>query len=231
MIFPASPRPPHDIATPPPLPRPSTTTRTLPCHAPAASPPPAPRSPSPSFVACSDPGVHRKSSPAGRLARPRRIRPGRRASSVRHAAEGGQRHRAHLHRLGSEERGSSARGGRGDERAGARGAARRRWRRTTRWRTCTCTPLDLPAKNPTQYKFVQFDWNPAGHEPAGVYDLPHFDFHFYTVSRRSAELDPAERSAVRDEGGELSRARVSRSVLPRRGDGGRRSGRGGRRSR
>ena len=43
--------------------------------------------------------------------------------------------------------------------------------------------LDLPAQNPTPYKFVQFDWNPAGHEPAGVYDLPHFDFHFYTVSR------------------------------------------------
>ncbi|MEO8621679.1 MAG: DUF5602 domain-containing protein [bacterium] len=43
--------------------------------------------------------------------------------------------------------------------------------------------LDLPAKNPTQYKFVQFDWNPAGHEPAGVYDVPHFDFHFETVSK------------------------------------------------
>ena len=41
--------------------------------------------------------------------------------------------------------------------------------------------LVLPAQNPTPYKFVQFDWNPAGHEPAGVYDLPHFDFHFYTV--------------------------------------------------
>jgi hypothetical protein len=41
--------------------------------------------------------------------------------------------------------------------------------------------LDLPAQNPTPYKFVQFDWNPVGHEPAGVYDLPHFDFHFYTV--------------------------------------------------
>ena len=26
------------------------------------------------------------------------------------------------------------------------------------------------------------DWNPQGHEPAGVYDVPHFDFHFYTVS-------------------------------------------------
>jgi hypothetical protein len=41
--------------------------------------------------------------------------------------------------------------------------------------------LDLPTRNPTQYRFVQFDWNPNGHEPAGVYDLPHFDFHFYTV--------------------------------------------------
>ena len=41
--------------------------------------------------------------------------------------------------------------------------------------------LDLPAQNPTPYRFVQFDWNPSGHEPAGVYDLPHFDFHFYTV--------------------------------------------------
>jgi hypothetical protein len=41
--------------------------------------------------------------------------------------------------------------------------------------------LDLPAQNPTPYKFVQFDWNPVGHEPPGVYDLPHFDFHFYRV--------------------------------------------------
>jgi hypothetical protein len=41
--------------------------------------------------------------------------------------------------------------------------------------------LDLPAQNPTPYKFVQFDWNPSGHEPEGVYTLPHFDFHFYTV--------------------------------------------------
>jgi hypothetical protein len=41
--------------------------------------------------------------------------------------------------------------------------------------------LDLPAKNPTPYKFVQFDWNPKGHEPDSVYTYPHFDFHFYTV--------------------------------------------------
>jgi hypothetical protein len=41
--------------------------------------------------------------------------------------------------------------------------------------------LELPAGNPTPYKFVQFNWNPGGHEPPGVYDQPHFDFHFWTV--------------------------------------------------
>lgn len=25
------------------------------------------------------------------------------------------------------------------------------------------------------------DWNPKGHEPKGIYDVPHFDFHFYTI--------------------------------------------------
>jgi hypothetical protein len=42
--------------------------------------------------------------------------------------------------------------------------------------------LDMPAQNPTQYQFVELNWNPAGHEPAGVYDLPHFDFHFWIAS-------------------------------------------------
>jgi hypothetical protein len=47
--------------------------------------------------------------------------------------------------------------------------------------------LDLPAQNPTQYTFVQFDWNPAGHEPAGVYTFPHFDFHFWTAAKEVRE--------------------------------------------
>ena len=41
--------------------------------------------------------------------------------------------------------------------------------------------LELPGRNPTQYRFVQFDWNPKGHEPDSVYTYAHFDFHFYTV--------------------------------------------------
>ena len=43
--------------------------------------------------------------------------------------------------------------------------------------------LDLPANHGTQFKFVQVGWNPAGHEPPGVYDVPHFDFHFYNISK------------------------------------------------
>lgn len=31
----------------------------------------------------------------------------------------------------------------------------------------------------TPYTHVYMDWNPHGHEPAHVYDIPHFDFHFY----------------------------------------------------
>jgi hypothetical protein len=41
--------------------------------------------------------------------------------------------------------------------------------------------LELPESNPTPYQFVQFNWNPGGHEPPGIYDQPHFDFHFWTV--------------------------------------------------
>jgi len=51
--------------------------------------------------------------------------------------------------------------------------------------------LTMPEKNGTQYKFVELDWNPGGHEPPGVYDLPHFDFHFYTVERSVRDgIDP-----------------------------------------
>ena len=52
--------------------------------------------------------------------------------------------------------------------------------------------LPLPAENPTGYKLVSLDWNPGGHEPPGVYDVPHFDFHFYTVAKAERDaIDPA----------------------------------------
>jgi len=39
-------------------------------------------------------------------------------------------------------------------------------------------PLD---KGKGFYTHGLIDWNPEGHEPPGVYDLPHFDFHFYII--------------------------------------------------
>jgi hypothetical protein len=53
--------------------------------------------------------------------------------------------------------------------------------------------LPMPAENATPVRFVGLGWNPAGHEPAGTYDLPHFDFHFYTISQAErGAIDPAD---------------------------------------
>ncbi|HEV2219550.1 MAG TPA: DUF5602 domain-containing protein, partial [Casimicrobiaceae bacterium] len=44
--------------------------------------------------------------------------------------------------------------------------------------------LPMPAKGPkTVVDHVVIDWESAGHPPPHVYDVPHFDFHFYLVSR------------------------------------------------
>lgn len=34
----------------------------------------------------------------------------------------------------------------------------------------------------TIFKHVTLDWNPHGHEPAMIFDVPHFDMHFYTMT-------------------------------------------------
>jgi hypothetical protein len=42
--------------------------------------------------------------------------------------------------------------------------------------------LELPKRwGKGFYTFVMLDWNPQGHEPPGIYDLPHFDVHFYII--------------------------------------------------
>lgn len=53
--------------------------------------------------------------------------------------------------------------------------------------------IPMPAQNPTPYKFIELDWNPAGHEPANIYTLPHFDFHFYKISIEERDaISPAD---------------------------------------
>ncbi len=42
--------------------------------------------------------------------------------------------------------------------------------------------LPLPAQAAgSGYDHIGIDWDPQGHAPPGVYDRPHFDFHFYLI--------------------------------------------------
>ena len=49
--------------------------------------------------------------------------------------------------------------------------------------------LDQRAKDITPYDHITLNWNVHGHEPPGIYDMPHFDFHFY-------EIPVAEQTAI-----------------------------------
>jgi hypothetical protein len=51
--------------------------------------------------------------------------------------------------------------------------------------------LELPADNPTPYRFIEVDWNAHGH--GGPYTAPHFDFHFYRVPLATRNtIDPTD---------------------------------------
>jgi len=43
-------------------------------------------------------------------------------------------------------------------------------------------PLHQKAKSLTPFDHIVINWNVHGHEPQHVYDLPHFDFHYYKIS-------------------------------------------------
>ncbi|MFC3625208.1 DUF5602 domain-containing protein [Vogesella amnigena] len=44
--------------------------------------------------------------------------------------------------------------------------------------------LEMPARGPrTVFNHVVVNWEAAGHPPPKVYDVPHFDFHFYLGSK------------------------------------------------
>jgi hypothetical protein len=43
-------------------------------------------------------------------------------------------------------------------------------------------PLHLKAKQATPFDHIGLNWNPHGHEPDHVFDVPHYDIHFYMIS-------------------------------------------------
>ena len=50
------------------------------------------------------------------------------------------------------------------------------------------TPVPLPAQaSITGIDHIEVDWNPAGHDPKPIYGLPHFDFHFYLITKAEQE--------------------------------------------
>lgn len=83
--------------------------------------------------------------------------------------------------------------------------------------TFTETALSgLPSENFTEYvialpeeasampfNHIGLDWNPEGHVPPGIYDTPHFDFHFYMIS-------PQERNNITATGEDM--AKLSKNV-------------------
>lgn len=52
-------------------------------------------------------------------------------------------------------------------------------------------PLHLKATQSTPFDHIGLNWNPNGHEPQGVFDVPHFDIHFYMISVEEQMAIPA----------------------------------------
>ena len=52
--------------------------------------------------------------------------------------------------------------------------------------------LDLhPKAGILGYDHCEVDWNPHGHDPLFAYGVPHFDFHFYKISREEqSQVEP-----------------------------------------
>jgi hypothetical protein len=43
-------------------------------------------------------------------------------------------------------------------------------------------PLHQKAKSITPFEHIMVNWEPNGHEPPGIYTVPHFDTHFYKIT-------------------------------------------------
>lgn len=50
--------------------------------------------------------------------------------------------------------------------------------------------LDLPAVDGVPFTYAGIDWNEAGHPPAPVWTVPHFDFHFYRLDEAAVHDIP-----------------------------------------
>lgn len=57
--------------------------------------------------------------------------------------------------------------------------------------------LELPGSaGATPFEHIVVNWNNHGHPPPDVYDVPHLDFHFYTISNEERNEIPAPASSL-----------------------------------
>lgn len=63
--------------------------------------------------------------------------------------------------------------------------------------------LELPAVEGIPFRHITFGWNPAGHPPERVYDRPHFDVHFFTISDEQRRAIVPERPDFAELGNRL----------------------------
>lgn len=60
--------------------------------------------------------------------------------------------------------------------------------------------LALPKEaSATAFKHIAMYWNPQGHPPEKVYDVPHFDFHFYMITEQ-------QRNGITVQGDDVARS-------------------------
>jgi hypothetical protein len=57
-----------------------------------------------------------------------------------------------------------------------------------------------PEAAATGFDHIGLNWNPKGHDPEGVYKVPHFDFHFYLIN-------PSERGRITARGEDVEKCR------------------------
>lgn len=63
--------------------------------------------------------------------------------------------------------------------------------------------------NLTPFKFITVNWEPNGHVPVGIYNVPHFDFHFYMmdyIARNQIAVGPCF--------GMINCAHIERGIVP-----------------
>ena len=81
--------------------------------------------------------------------------------------------------------------------------------------------FDLPMPDgladATALQMIHMNWNPHGHPPVGLWDLPHFDFHFYMVDGPSlGAITPGdcEGTPLSCDALELARVPLAEGAMP-----------------